>query len=138
VSEGFRRLGMARYIAAFLALCFLVPGGIAIGSAEAASGFSVKGKAGPLFPGVPGELVLTLRNPFDFAIVVHSVRVVVRDASGGCHGNNLTTPGLTTDVRLKALSSTKVTVPITMAADAPNACQGKSFPLSFSGRATRR
>jgi hypothetical protein len=138
VSMGSGRLGVARYIAALLALCFLVPGGIAIGSAEAASGFSIKGTTGPLFPGTTGDLVLTIRNPFDFAITVHSVRVVVRDASGGCHGDNLTTPGLTSDVRVKAKSSATVTVPITMAADAPNACQGKSFPLVFAGRATRR
>ncbi len=138
MNEGFRRLDVVRFIVAFLALCFLVPGGIRIGSAEAASGFSVKGKTAPLFPGVPGDLVLTLRNPFDFAIVVHSVRVVVRDSSNGCRGDNLTTPGLTSDVRVKAQSRVKVTVPITMAADAPNACHGKSFPLVFSGRATRR
>jgi hypothetical protein len=138
VSEGFRRLGVARYIAAFLALCFLVPGGIGIGSAEAASGFSIKGKTGPLFPGTTGDLILTIRNPFDFGIVVHSVRVVVRDASANCGGENLQTPGYTSDVKVKANSSVKVTAPITMAADAPNACQGKSFPLVFSGRATRR
>ena len=138
MSKGSGRLGAARYIAAFLALCFLAPSGIGIESAVAASGFSVKGKAERLFPGIPGNLVLTIRNPFDFAIVVHRVRVVVRDASTGCRADNLTTPGLTTHVRVKALSRAKVKVPITMRADAPNACQGKSFPLVFSGRATRR
>ncbi len=138
MSEGFRRLGVVRFVAAFLALCFLVPGGIRIVSAEAASGFLVKGKTGPLFPGVTGELNLTIRNPFDFAIVVHSVRVVVRNASANCGGENLQTPGYTSDVKVKANSRVKVTAPITMAADAPNACQGKSFPLVFSGRATRR
>jgi hypothetical protein len=136
VSTGSGRLGVARYIAAFLALCVLAPN--AVESAEAAAGFSVKGKAGPLFPGVPGDLVLRIRNPFDFPIVVHSVRVVVRDASSNCHGENLQTPGYTSDVKVKANSRVKVTVPITMVANAPNACQGKSFPLVFSGRATRR
>jgi hypothetical protein len=137
VSKGSGRLGAVRYIAAFLALCALAPGGM-IESAEASAGFRVTGKAGPLFPGVTGDLVLTLRNPFDFSIVVHSVRVMVRDASNGCRGENLTTPGLTSDVKVKALSRVKVTVPIMMAADAPTSCQGKSFPLVFSGRATRR
>jgi hypothetical protein len=135
VRIGSGRLRVACYAAALLVLCAIAPKGA--GTAEAAMGFSVKGKAGPLFPGTTGDLVLTIKNPFDFAIVVHSVRVTVRDASGACGGENLQTPGMTSDRKIKALSRVKVTVPITMAADAPNACQGKSFPLSFSGRATR-
>ena len=83
-------------------------------------------------------LIEKFLHPFDFAIVVHSVHVVVRDASANCGGENLQTPGYTSDVKVKANSRVKVTAPITMAADAPNACQGKSFPLVFSGRATRR
>jgi hypothetical protein len=128
-------LGAARLIAAFLALYFLASGGHE--SAEASGSFHVRGEAGPLFPGVPGELALTIRNPFDHAIVVTAVRVDVGNASKRCRAGNLSTPGFTSDVRVKALSSVKVTVPIRLRADAPDPCQGKSFPLRFSGRSTR-
>jgi hypothetical protein len=121
-------------IAAFLTLCFLVPGGVA---AEASGPFRVRGEAGPLFPGVPGELALTIRNPFDHAILVTAVRVDVGNASKRCRAGNLSTPGFTSDVRVKAFSSIDVTVPIRLRADAPDPCQGKTFPLRFSGRATR-
>jgi hypothetical protein len=130
-----RTLGTARILAAFLALHFLAPGGVE--SAEASGSFRVKGKAGPLFPGVSGDLVLTIRNPFDHPILVTAVRVEVGKASRRCRAGNLRTPGFMSDVRVSALSNAKVTVPIRLRADAPDPCQGKSFPLRFSGRATR-
>ena len=134
--HGLRKtVGATRVLAAFLSLCFLAPGGVQ--AAEASGSFHVKGEAGPLFPGVPDDLVLTIRNPFDHPILVTAVRVDVGRASRRCRADNLRTPGFTADVRVSALSNVKVTVPVKLRADAPDRCQGKSFPLRFSGRATR-
>jgi hypothetical protein len=144
-----RTLGPARVLAASLVLYVVAPGGVelprggvtvasgGVGSAAVSGSFHVKGEAGPLFPGVPDDLVLTIRNPFDHPILVTAVGVDVGNASRRCRASNLSTPDFTSDVRVSALSNTKVTIPIRLRADAPDPCQGKTFPLRFSGRATR-
>jgi hypothetical protein len=150
-----RTLGPARLLAASLALYVVAPGGVELAptglepaggielgaggvrSAAVSGSFHVKGEAGPLFPRIPDDLVLTTRNPFDHPILVTAVGVDVGNASRRCRASNLRTPGFTSDVRVSALSNANVTIPIWLQADAPDACQGKIFPLRFSGRATR-
>jgi hypothetical protein len=125
----------ARATLAVVALCVLSPGWLA--SAGAHDGFRIKGRAAGLIPGARGDLVLKIENPFGFAIVVHRVDVIAEDASNHCGADNLRSPGLISAVRIGAGDQVKVTVPIKLRAKAPPACEGASFPLSFSGRATR-
>lgn len=132
---GSARRGVVRAMLALVALCVMGPGWL--GSANAGDRFSIKGRADGLMPGISGDLVLSIHNPFDFAIVAHGVEVIADDASNRCGAENLRSPGLTEDVRIKANTVLKVTVPIKLRSKAPTACEGASFPLFFEAKATR-
>jgi len=132
---GSARRGVLRAMLALVALCVMSPGWLE--SASAGNRFSIKGRGSGLFPGIPGDLVISIRNPYSFAIVVHGVVVVPENASDDCRAANVSSPGVTEDVRVKPDTTLKVTVPITLRSKAPRGCQDASFPLSFTGTATR-
>jgi hypothetical protein len=127
--------GAARAMLALVALCVMSPGWLE--SANAGNRFSIKGRAAGLLPGIPEDLVISIRNPYSFAIVVHGVEVVPGNASDDCRAANISSPGVTDDVRVKPDTVLKVTVPIKLRSKAPRGCDGASFPLSFDGTATR-
>jgi hypothetical protein len=120
---------------ALVALCVMSPGWL--DSANAGNRFSLKGRASGLLPGIPEDLVISIRNPYPFAIVVHGVEVVPENASDDCRAANVSSPGVTDDVKVKPDTTLKVTVPITLRSKASRGCAGASFPLSFDARATR-
>jgi len=135
MTPGSARRGAVRAMLALVALCVMSPGWLA--SANAGNKFSIKGRASGLLPGIPGDLVISIRNPYSFAIVVHGVEVVPENASSDCRAANVSSPGITDDVKVKPDTTLKVTVPITLRSKAPRGCAGASLPLSFTGRATR-
>jgi hypothetical protein len=135
MTPGSARRGVVRAMLALVALYVMSPGWLE--SASAGNRFSIKGRADSLIPGIRGDLVLSINNPFDFAIVVHGIEVLADDASNRCGAENLTSPGLTAAVRVKANTVLKVMVPIKLRSKAPTACAGASFPLSFDAMATR-
>ena len=108
-----------------------------LSAARAENHFTIRGHASGLLPGVRGDLVLKLENPFGFAIVVHGVRVLVDNVTKRCTSRNLTSPGLAESVRIHAHETIKVTAPVKLRRKAPEACEGKRFPLTFSAKATR-
>jgi hypothetical protein len=132
---GFARRGAVRAMLALVAMCVMSPGWLE--SANAGNRFSIKGRAAGLIPGIPEDLVISIRNPYSFAIIVHGVEVVPESASDNCRAANISSPGVTDDVRVKPESTLKVTVPITLRSKAPRGCAGASFPLSFDAMATR-
>jgi hypothetical protein len=131
MTRGSARRGAVRAMLALVALCVMSPGWLE--SANAGNRFSIKGRSAGLIPGIPEDLVISIRNPYSFAIVVHGVEVV----SDNCRAANLSSPGITDDVRVKPESTLKVTVPITLRSKAARGCAGASFPLSFDATATR-
>jgi hypothetical protein len=135
MTPGSARGGAVRVMLALVALCVMSPGWLQ--SANAGNRFSIMGRADGLMPGIRGDLVLSINNPFDFAIVVHGIEVDADDASNRCGAENLTSPGLTKDVRVKANTVLKVTVPIKLRSMAPTACEDATFLLAFDGTATR-
>ena len=105
--------------------------------ARAEDHLKIRGHASGLLPGVRGDLALKLENPFGFAIVVHGVRVFVDDATKRCRSRNLRSPGLTESVGIHAHDKIKVSVPVKLRRKAPEACEAKRFPLTFSAKATK-
>lgn len=99
-------------------------------------GFRITGSAVGLLPGIPGRLTVTVRNPYRFPIRVTALRVSVRDAKG-CSAHNLRPAQLRRRLVVPARGSRSFVVPISLAADAPNACQEARFRLVFSGRAAK-
>lgn len=135
MNPGLARRCVARAMLAVVALSVMSPGWLL--SAEAGNRFKIRGSASGLMPGVRGNLVIAIRNPYDFTIVVHGVKVVPHDAARHCKAANIVSPGITRNVRVKPHSVRKVTVRITLRSKAPRGCQGATFPLSFDGIATR-
>lgn len=130
-----RRRATRALLLGVVAACVLSPGWLA--NAGAVGNFRIRGQASSLLPGVPDRLSVQVRNPFEFPIVIRSISVAVGDASARCRAANLSIGRLAAPVRVRPGASVTTSLPIKLAAKAPKACQGRMFPLSFSGRAVR-
>ena len=107
------------------------------GSAGAKQGFGISGSADGLYPGASRSLTLTVTNPFPFSIVVTTISTTVSAASSTCGATNLSVATFAGQLSVQAKGTSQTNVTATMAHGAPNACQGVSFPLQYSGSATR-
>jgi hypothetical protein len=99
--------------------------------------FTIAGSVKGLYPGLTKPLKLTITNPQHFAIVVTSVKVAVGNASQGCKAANIAVTHFSGRRRVGAKGSARVTLELTLAHKAPDACQGAVFPLRYSGRAVK-
>lgn len=100
--------------------------------------FTVSGTIESLLPGQPGQLRLTVRNTTRRRkIKVVSITVTPGDAAPGCDARQLRVGSFTGALKLRRKQARTVTLPITLATEAPDACQGATFPLTFGGRAVR-
>lgn len=99
--------------------------------------FGIGGSVNGLYPGLTKPLKLTVSNPQHFAIVVTSVTVAVGNASQACGAANLSVTHFSGRRRVGAKGSARVTLEVTLAHSAPDACQGAVFPLRYSGRAVK-
>jgi hypothetical protein len=104
-------------------------------SAATAGSFRISGSVAGLYPGAQLPLVLTVTNPERFAIVVSSLSVAVGPAMPGCGAANLTATSFAGRLHVPALGTAAVSVQVTLAHSAPNACQGAVFPLHYTGLA---
>ena len=111
-----------------------------IGSSEDLPGqqFTITGSATGLYPGATKSLPLTIHNPYHFAIYVKSITVTAGNASLSCPASNLVTSNFTGNRRVPRMGERTVVVPIQMVSGAPDACQDATFPLTYSGTATKR
>jgi hypothetical protein len=89
-----------------------------------------------LFPGKTLPLVLTLANPNKLAITVTTVKATVGNATASCTATYLSVTGYSGHAVIAAGKTGKVTVDVTMKTSAPNGCEGKSFPLHYTGSGT--
>ena len=90
-----------------------------------------------LLPGVPNVLNISVTNSNKSAIAVRTVTVSATDASAGCSASVLSfTPRAPGQV-IAAEATALVPVSVVMAADAPDACQGSTFPLRYTVSATK-
>ena len=102
----------------------------------ATAAFSISGSMKGLFPGTSRPLVLIVSNPLKSAIDVTSIKTTVGAASNSCRASNVKVSSFAGKLLVHAGGKAKVTVHVTMARAAPNACQGKLFPFHYSGSAT--
>jgi hypothetical protein len=113
----------------------LVNGGT--GHDPAAQPFLVSGDVDGLAPGVTRTLSLELSNPNDGAISVQSLTVAVGDGRDGCPGANVGVGPWTGPVFVPRGGTAEVSLPVTMLASAPGACQGSTFSLTYGGSAVK-
>ena len=123
----------ALFLLPVLALVSLVPAG---GVAHAADDFVLSANLSGLYPNVDADFPVSVSNPKDFAIAVHSATVAIGDASPSCTAANLSARSFSGNVVVPADGSTTFPIHLHMAASAPNACQGVTFPLTFTATGT--
>lgn len=105
--------------------------------------FELRGDLAEVYPGFDGTLTVTLTNPHRFAIVVNSIEVAVGPPTGvavgdgPCLASHLEVDEFSGDREVGRLGTAIQGLDARMSSDAPDACQGASFPLSYSGTATR-
>jgi hypothetical protein len=100
-------------------------------------GFSISGHTAGVVPGAHGRLRLQVHNRHRFKIRVTSIKTRVGNASAICPASNLSVRRFRGHKKVRARHARSFRVRIAMAASAPNACQGATFPLTYKGRAVR-
>ena len=111
--------------------------GTTTAAAPAPGTFGISGDVDGLYPGVTRKLQLTITNPNAFAIKVTKLKVTVTRASAQCGARTIETKAQKPGFRVPANGEVTATVRVTMPKDAPNACQGVTYPLKFSGTAVQ-
>jgi hypothetical protein len=89
-----------------------------------------------LYPNANVTVPVTVHNPLDDDLAVHTASVRVGDASPACSSANLQAESFTGDVLVRAGSDGTIPLRMHMPATAPDGCQGARFPLIFTASAT--
>jgi LPXTG-motif cell wall-anchored protein len=85
-----------------------------------------------LFPDADVTVPVTVHNPMAYDLAVHTADVQVGNASTGCAAGYLEASSFSGDVVAPAHGDATVPIRMHMLASAPDACQGATFPLSFT------
>jgi hypothetical protein len=101
--------------------------------AESTGSFRIAGSVGGLYPGLSSQLVLTVKNPQHFKIVVTSMTTTVKNASATCIAANLSVSAFSGQLSVPANGSAKTHVNARLAKSAPDGCIGAAFPLVYHG-----
>ena len=122
---------MHRFAAAVLlaAAVLVVPTGTA---SAAEREFTLSATYSGLYPNADVSVPVTVHNPQTFDLAVHSAAVTVGDASPACRAGNLIATSFVGDVVVAAGRDGAVPIRMQMPASAPDACQGATFPLTFT------
>jgi hypothetical protein len=100
--------------------------------------FTISGSIGGLWPGKAARLVLAVHNPQPYAIAVTSISTTVESPGVPCAASALSVRAFAGMLHVGAKATAHVSVPITLAHSAPDACEGAVFPLRYNGRGVRR
>ena len=113
--------------------------GMAVAASEIASRadeqgapITLSGSVEGLVPGAARDLSVTIANPNPKPLVVGEVTTAVASPDKACPATTLTAAPLAAPVAVPAQSTASGRIPVTLAADAPSACQGVRFALRFS------
>lgn len=130
-SQTLTNLARGLAASAFAALVLLGPGPLVY----AQDTFGITGEVTGLYPGADATLDVRITNPQPFWIRVTSVAVRARDAGPGCPASMLELRDLHTVVNIPPGATGRLPLEIRMDAGAPDACQGASWTLEFTGSA---
>jgi len=128
---GVRRAGgvAARVIAALVLVALSAP------SVHAQDGFEIAGEVDGLYPGAEATLEARVTNPHPFAILVTSTTASALDANPACPASMIEIGDLVAAVVIPPGGTGSVPLDVRMSAGAPDACQGATWPLEFTGTA---
>jgi hypothetical protein len=94
----------------------------------------VTGDTEGLFPGVTTPLPIRVRNLTDGPVWLRWVRVKVRQPDGDCAPGYLHAEQIWPRQRIPARDRIDLEIPLTLAPEAPDGCQGVKFPLRYRTR----
>ena len=103
---------------------------------KSSSKFDATGSVDELYPGGSRPLTITLTNSTGAAIKVTRLTVAVGDASADCLSTNLQVGQFDGPVTVPKKGTAATVIQLSMVRDAPNACQGMNFPLTYTGDAS--
>jgi hypothetical protein len=102
---------------------------------RAVEGFAITGQVDGLYPGADMTLHALVSNPYPFPIRVTSVGATVRDAGPACPASLIEIHDSHAEVEIPRDASGTVPLAIRMDPIAPDACQGATWTLTFTGTA---
>lgn len=101
-------------------------------AAHADEQFTLTASYSGLFPNADVSVPVTVHNPVAYDLAVHTADVTVGDARPGCGSEYLEAFSYSGDVVAPAHGDAVIRVRMHMLATAPDACQGATFPLTFT------
>ena len=99
--------------------------------------FELSGSVDGLWPGGQRPLVVTVRNPYPFDIVLGSLTVGVASASAACPASLLHVSTFEGEVRVASRGTGMVELVASLGPDAADACQGAAWELTYNATARR-
>lgn len=104
--------------------------------------FGIGGSVAGLYPGIEGNLVLTVSNPHNFEIVVTEVTADVSeptgpDDDGTCRASHVQVDHFVGSAHIPPKGTAEIDLDITMLHTTPDACQGAQWGLTYAGSAIR-
>ena len=99
--------------------------------------FELSGSVDGLWPGGQRPLVVTVRNPYPFDIVLGSLTVGVASASAACPASLLHVSTFDGEVRIAGRGTGMVELVASLDPGAPDECQGAEWELTYSATARR-
>lgn len=100
--------------------------------------FTISGDVAGLYPGSQKPLRLTITNKATAPIYVFYIRVdSVSVNRSGCPASSVWSPDYLGSTRIPRLGTGTVTIPVFMRSSAPNACQGATYTIRYTGSATQ-
>jgi len=106
------------------------------GSTSQSGPLALSGSVSDLIPGARRSIDLEVMNPNGREVTVTDVAVTVTAEQAGCPANALQVGRISPALTVPATSSRTTALPVTLAADAPDACQGAGFSLHYATTAT--
>jgi hypothetical protein len=100
-------------------------------------GLVLSGSVKGLYPGGVGKLRVVVRNRFGFRLRVTRVTVTAKNANRGCRKQAVAFGRFRGRLNVPARRARSVTLKVSMARTAPNACRRATFRLAFHAKAVR-
>ncbi len=94
----------------------------------------VSGNTSDLFPGMRTALPIEVRNLTDGPVQLQWVEAIVQEPKGACDQTYLHTERIWPRQRIPAHGQINLVMPVTLAIEAPDSCQGVKFPLRYRTR----
>lgn len=97
---------------------------------------ALSGSVSALVPGAHRTIEVEVTNPNGREATVTEIAVAVTAEQAGCPASALEVGRADTPLTVPAAASRTTSLPVTLVATAPDACQGASFALRYSATAT--